>query len=59
MNFVCRLCSESFVFTAGEQELQRVRGVNRVPTRCSACNRRPPTVPWMPTISSIQPKSPT
>jgi hypothetical protein len=46
----CRLCGESFVFSAGEQELQRVRGVDRVPTRCSACRRRPPTVPWMPTI---------
>jgi hypothetical protein len=54
LNFVCRLCGEDFVFTAGEQELQRVRGVQRVPTRCSACLRRPPTVPWTPTITSFR-----
>jgi hypothetical protein len=53
-NFVCRLCGENFVFTAGEQELQRVRGVQRVPTRCSACFRRPPTVPWTPTITNFR-----
>jgi len=51
LDLVCRLCGEDFVFSAGEQELQRVRGFDRVPTRCSACLRRPPTVPWIPTIS--------
>jgi Probable zinc-ribbon domain len=55
LNFVCRLCGEGFVFTAGEQELQRIRGVQRVPTRCSSCLRRPPTVPWTPTLTSLQP----
>jgi hypothetical protein len=50
----CRLCGESFVFSAGEQELQRVRGIERVPTRCSVCRRRPPTVPWIPTIKLIR-----
>jgi hypothetical protein len=50
---VCRLCQDSFVFSAGEQELQRLRGVDRVPTRCSFCLRRPPTVPWM-DVSSIR-----
>ena len=49
-NLVCHLCGEGFVFSAGEQELQQVRGIDRVPTRCSQCNRRPPTVPWIPTI---------
>ncbi|HEV7663234.1 MAG TPA: zinc-ribbon domain containing protein [Chloroflexota bacterium] len=48
---VCRLCGEVFVFSAGEQELQRLRGIARVPTRCSQCRRRPPTVPWMPTLT--------
>jgi hypothetical protein len=48
---VCRLCGETFVFSAGEQELQRLRGIERAPARCSLCRRRPPTVPWMPTLS--------
>jgi hypothetical protein len=46
----CHLCGERFIFTAGEQELQRLRGISRVPTRCSLCTRRPPTVPWIPTL---------
>jgi hypothetical protein len=54
-HFECRLCGENFVFTAGEQELQHIRGVQRIPTRCSACFRRPPTVPWTPTITSFRP----
>jgi hypothetical protein len=48
---VCHLCSESFVFSAGEQELQRLRGVDRIPTRCPVCRRRPPTVPWLPSVA--------
>jgi hypothetical protein len=48
---VCRLCGETFVFSAGEQELQRLRGIERAPTRCSLCRRRPPTLPWMPTLT--------
>jgi hypothetical protein len=51
LEIVCHLCSEGFVFSAGEQELQRVRGIERAPTRCSACMRRPPTVPWLPKIT--------
>ncbi len=50
----CRLCQESFVFTAGEQELQRMRGFERAPTRCSPCQRRPPTVPWIPGIPGFK-----
>jgi hypothetical protein len=46
----CRLCGESFVFSSGEQELQRVRGIDLVPTRCAVCRRRPPTVPFMPAV---------
>jgi hypothetical protein len=48
----CRLCGQDFVFGAGEQELQRLRGIERVPTRCSYCLRRPPTVPWLPTLTA-------
>jgi hypothetical protein len=48
---VCRLCQEEFIFSSGEQELQRVRGIDRVPTRCSNCRRRPPTLPWVPTLT--------
>jgi putative zinc ribbon protein len=46
----CHLCAETFVFSAGEQELQHLRGVDRVPKRCSLCRRRPPTVPWIPGV---------
>jgi hypothetical protein len=49
---VCRLCGEGFVFSAGEQELQRVRGFDRAPTRCSVCKlQRPPTVPFLPKLA--------
>jgi len=48
---VCRLCGDTFVFTAGEQELQRVRGVDAEPKRCPACQRRPPTVPYLPRVT--------
>jgi hypothetical protein len=44
---VCHLCGEGFIFSAGEQELQRVRGIDREPTRCPSCRRRPPTVPHL------------
>jgi hypothetical protein len=47
----CHLCGENFVFSAGEQELQRLRGIDREPTRCPVCRRRPPTVPWLPAVS--------
>jgi hypothetical protein len=48
----CRLCGETFVFSAGEQELQWLRGIERVPARCSMCRRRPPTAPWIQTRKS-------
>ena len=50
-HLVCRLCGENFVFSAGEQELQRLRGFDRAPTRCPVCRRRPPTMPWIPKLS--------
>jgi len=48
---VCHLCGDGFVFSSGEQELQFLRGVDRIPTRCPQCRRRPPTVPWLPTLT--------
>jgi hypothetical protein len=47
---VCRLCGDEFVFSAGEQELQWLRGVDKAPTRCSVCRSRPPTVPYLPKL---------
>jgi Probable zinc-ribbon domain len=44
---VCRQCGEDFVFSSGEQELQRIRGVQRAPTRCSICRSRPVSVPYL------------
>jgi Probable zinc-ribbon domain len=51
-HLVCRLCGEGFVFSAGEQELQRLRGLERAPTRCPVCRRRPPTLPWIPKLGA-------
>jgi len=50
---ICRLCGESFAFTAGEQELLHVRGVDRVPTRCPVCRRGPPTQPFIPSVKRL------
>ena len=47
----CHLCGDAFVFSAGEQELQRLRGFEQVPTRCPQCRRRPPTQPYAPRTS--------
>ncbi len=52
LHLSCRLCGEAFVFSSGEQELQRLRGVERVPTRCSQCRRRPPTQPYLPRVTA-------
>ena len=35
----CNCCGDEFVYSAGEQELHRVRGVNREPNECPACRR--------------------
>jgi hypothetical protein len=50
---VCRLCGENFVYSAGEQELQRLRGLDRAPTRCSVCRSRPPTLPFIPKLTRL------
>ena len=34
---VCRECSDSFIFTVGEQEFYKSRGLLHEPARCSAC----------------------
>jgi hypothetical protein len=47
----CRLCGDEFVFSAGEQELQRLRGLDKAPTRCSHCRLRPPTIPYLPKLT--------
>ena len=35
----CRCCGESFVYSAGEQELHEVRGVRREPSACPGCRK--------------------
>ena len=37
----CNECGQSFVFSAGEQELLAMRGAEGAPARCPRC-RRPP-----------------
>ena len=36
-NLTCRDCSNTFVFTAGEQEFYQARGLLHEPTRCPNC----------------------
>jgi hypothetical protein len=35
----CHCCGENFVYSAGEQELHAVRGVERAPSACPPCRR--------------------
>jgi hypothetical protein len=35
----CSSCGDEFVFTAGEQELNLLRGVQRQPRECPPCKR--------------------
>ena len=35
----CAACGDGFVFSAGEQELYRLRGVTRQPEHCPNCAR--------------------
>ena len=52
LQLVCHLCGQTFVFSAGEQELLRVRGIaDQTPKRCPSCKRRPPTVPYLPQVA--------
>ena len=39
----CATCGDGFVFSAGEQELYRLRGLTRQPEHCPNCARRWPT----------------
>ncbi|MEW6662982.1 MAG: zinc-ribbon domain containing protein [Bacillota bacterium] len=36
-NLTCKECSETFVFTAGEQEFYAEKGFANEPARCPAC----------------------
>jgi hypothetical protein len=35
----CTACGDSFIFSAGEQELYLLRGVQHQPERCPTCTR--------------------
>jgi len=35
----CAMCGEGFVFSAGEQELYRLRGIRSEPVHCPNCAR--------------------
>ena len=35
----CRDCGQRFIFTSGEQELFRLRGITSAPTQCPNCAR--------------------
>jgi hypothetical protein len=35
----CAACGDGFVFTAGEQELYRLRGITAQPEHCPTCAR--------------------
>ncbi|MGI9145159.1 MAG: zinc-ribbon domain containing protein [Chloroflexota bacterium] len=38
----CAACGDGFVFSAGEQELYRLRGISLQPERCPTCARGGP-----------------
>ena len=40
LDLSCANCGQDFVFSAGEQELQQLRGISRTPENCPACTRR-------------------
>ena len=35
----CATCGDGFVFSAGEQELYRLRGISEQPANCPNCKR--------------------
>jgi hypothetical protein len=35
----CTSCGDGFVFSAGEQELHRLRGIDTQPEHCPSCER--------------------
>jgi len=40
IHLACVTCAQGFVFSAGEQELQQLRGIRRTPEHCPACTKR-------------------
>ncbi len=40
-NLRCAACGDGFVFSAGEQELHRLRGIRVQPEQCPSCTRGP------------------
>jgi hypothetical protein len=38
-SLLCASCGDTFVFSSGEQELFRLRGVTREPEQCPSCVR--------------------
>jgi len=45
-DLLCASCGDGFVFSAGEQELYRLRGITDQPQSCPNCKRAhfPPTL---------------
>lgn len=41
----CATCGDGFVFSAGEQELYRLRGITEQPEHCPSCTRGRGVVP--------------
>jgi hypothetical protein len=39
IEIACKYCGDQFVFSAGEQELNAVRGVTSVPRECPPCRK--------------------
>ena len=35
----CSACGDDFIFSAGEQQLFALRGIERQPDRCPSCSR--------------------
>jgi hypothetical protein len=48
INLRCASCGDGFVFSAGEQELFRLRGISRQPQQCPTCSRRAQATPPQP-----------
>ncbi len=38
-DLLCATCGDGFVFSAGEQELNRLRGIQDQPEHCPSCRR--------------------
>jgi Probable zinc-ribbon domain len=40
LGLACSGCGQTFIFSAGEQELQLLRGIRQIPGYCRPCARR-------------------